>query len=65
MLLYRTLYNGPNLGIENQQMEALQEMSKTLLDLFQQLKKSPSPQRDPAAYEITEQNASSQFEPVA
>jgi hypothetical protein len=30
-------------------------MSKSLLDLFQRLKKLPSPQRNPAAYEITEQ----------
>lgn len=34
MLLYRALHNGPTLGIENQQIEALREMSKTLLDLF-------------------------------
>jgi hypothetical protein len=55
MLLYQTLYNGPHLGIENQQMESLREMSKTLLDLFQQLQKLSSPQRNPVAYEITEQ----------
>jgi hypothetical protein len=55
MLLYRTLYKCPNLGIENQQMEALREISKTLLDLFQQLKILPSLQRNPVAYEITEQ----------
>ncbi|KAF8853841.1 hypothetical protein BDZ45DRAFT_677402 [Acephala macrosclerotiorum] len=53
MLLHRI--NSPNLGIENRQMEALQEMSKPLLDLFQRLKKLPSPQRNPDAYEITEQ----------
>jgi hypothetical protein len=55
MLLYRTLQNCPNLDIENQHTEALREMSKALLDLFQQPKKLPSPQRNPAAYEITEQ----------
>jgi hypothetical protein len=52
MILYRALDNGPSLGIEDQQME---EMSKTLLDLFQQLKKDPLPQKNPVAYEITEQ----------
>jgi hypothetical protein len=52
MILYRALDNGPSLGIENQQME---EMSKTLLDLFQQLKRDPLPQKNPVAYEITEQ----------
>ncbi|KAE9373733.1 hypothetical protein N431DRAFT_482672 [Stipitochalara longipes BDJ] len=54
-LLHRTLCNCSNLNNENQQMEALREMSKTLLDLFQQLKESPLPQKNPVAYEITEQ----------
>jgi hypothetical protein len=36
-------------------MGDLQEMSKTLLDLFQRLKSSPLPQRNPATHKITEQ----------
>ncbi|PVH69035.1 hypothetical protein DL98DRAFT_627007 [Cadophora sp. DSE1049] len=55
MLLYQTLHNGPNLDIGKQEVESLQEISKSLLGLFQRLKSSPSPQRNPAAYEITEQ----------
>jgi hypothetical protein len=55
MLLYQTLHSGPTLDIGKQEVETLQEISKSLLDLFQRRKSSPSPQRNPAAYEITEQ----------
>ena len=55
LLVYETLHGGLNLGIGQQEVETLQEMSKSLLDLFQRLKSSPSPQKNPAAYEITEQ----------
>jgi hypothetical protein len=55
MLLYRNFHGDPISGVESRKMEELQEKSKTLVELFQRLKSSPSPQSNSAAYEITEQ----------
>jgi hypothetical protein len=55
MLLDRTFHGSPILGIESQKMEELQEKSRNLVKLFQRLKSSQLPQRNPAAYEITKQ----------
>lgn len=54
-LLHRVLHNSFVLGVESQKTEALQAKSKALLELFQQLKSLPLPQRNPATYELTEQ----------
>ena len=54
-LLYRVLHDSFILGVESQKTEALQAKSKALLELFQQLKSSPLPRRNPAASELTEQ----------